>query len=53
MKYYVIEYYKGQPCGCDKIADSKAEAEEWIAFQFEHNPGIDYKTTFSIEERDN
>lgn len=52
MKFHVIEYYKGSPCDNIKICDDKAEAEAYIKFQFEHNPGIDYKTSFTIEERD-
>lgn len=52
MKFHVIEHYKGESCGSVTVCDTKVDAEKFIDLQFEHNPGVDYKTTFTIEERD-
>ena len=52
MKFHVIEYYKGESCGCIAVCDTKGDAIKFIDLQFKHNPGVDYKTTFTIEEYD-
>ena len=53
MPFYVIEYYKGQPIDCVLICDTVLEAENYIDNRFDNDPGVDYKTTFTIEKRNN
>lgn len=52
MEYLVVEHWKGERCGEAAAFDDFADAEEYIKEQFAIEGLYDYKTTFTIEERE-
>jgi hypothetical protein len=49
--FVVFEHYKhGEGTDVGESFASREEAEAYIKLRFEHDPGVDYKTSFTIQE---
>ena len=48
MKYHIIEHFSGEDVGVAAVTDTEDKAKTWIGLQFSDNPGLDYKTSFTV-----